>query len=72
VADPAQFPCIWALYYRGNRVPELFTADSETGGSMFTNDTFRYKVRMLTFRFSSTYDCLPVGDWRGVHKSNVT
>ena len=72
VADPVQFPCIWSLYYRGNRVPELFTADDETSGAMFTNDTFRYKVRMLTFRFSSTYDTLPVSDWRGLHKSNVS
>ena len=71
VADPAQHPCIWMLYYRGNRVPELYTADDETQGAMFTNDTFRYKVRMMTFRFSSTYDCLPVSDWRGLHKSNV-
>lgn len=72
VADPAQHPCIWALYYRGNRVPELFTSDDESQGSMFTNDTFRYKVRMLTFRFNSTYDTLPIGDWRGLHKSNVS
>jgi hypothetical protein len=71
VADPAERPCIWMLYFRGNRVPELFSADDEGSGAVFTNDTFRYKVRMMTFRFSSTYDCLPVSDWRGLHKSNV-
>jgi len=39
---------------------------------MFTNDTLRFKVRMLTFRYSSTYDCAPVADWRPLHKSNVS
>jgi len=71
VADPAQYPCIWQLYYRGQRVPELFTADDETSGAMFTNDSLRFKVRMMTFRFSSTYDCAPISDWRGCHWSIV-
>lgn len=71
VADPARYPAIWNLYYRGRRVPELFTADNETVGSMFTNDTLRYKVRQLTFRYSSTYDCFPVSDFRPLHKNNV-
>ena len=71
VADPAQFPAIWLIFLRGRAVPELFTADSETQGAMFTNDTLRFKVRMLTFRYSSTYDVAPVADWRGLHKSNV-
>lgn len=71
VADPALFPAIWLIFLRGRAVPELFTADSETQGAMFTNDTMRYKVRMLTWRFSSTYDCLPVSDFRPLHKSNV-
>lgn len=71
IADPNLFPVIWLIFLRGRAVPELFTADSETAGAMFTNDTIRYKVRMLTFRFSGSYDCAPVADFRGVHKSNV-
>jgi len=71
VADPAEFPAIWMIFLRGRRVPELFTADNEAAGAMFTNDTLRYKVRMLTFRYSSTYDCAPVSDFRPLHKSNV-
>jgi hypothetical protein len=38
---------------------------------MFTNDALRFKVRMMTFRFSSTYDCAPISDWRGCHWSIV-
>ncbi|KKL61847.1 hypothetical protein LCGC14_2191220, partial [marine sediment metagenome] len=71
VADPAQFPAIWLLWLRGRRTPELYTADSEQSGAMFTNDTIRFKVRMFSFRFSSSYDCAPVSDFRGLHKSNV-
>ncbi len=70
-ADPNEFPAIWLIFLRGRTVPELFTADSETVGAMFTNDVLRYKVRMLTWRFSSTYDCAPVADFRPLHKSNV-
>jgi hypothetical protein len=71
VADPVQYPSIWVIYHRGNRVPELFTSDNEAQGSMFTNDTLRYKVRQLSFRYSSTYDCAPVSDFRPLHKNNV-
>jgi hypothetical protein len=71
VADPGQFPAIYNIFLRGQRVPQIFTAGDETSGAMFTNDTLRYKVRMLTFRFSATYDCAPVGDFRPLHKSNV-
>jgi hypothetical protein len=70
VADPGEFPAIWQIFLTGKRVPELFTADSEVAGAMFTNDTLRYKARMLTFRFSSSYDCSPVADFRGLHKNN--
>jgi hypothetical protein len=55
----------------GMLTPQIFTADSELAGAMFTNDTIRYKLRMMTYRFSSTYDCAPVADWRLLHKSNV-
>ena len=71
VADPAQFPAIWLTWLRGRRTPELFSASDERSGAMFTNDTLRYKVRMFGFRFSSTYDCAPVSDFRPLHKSNV-
>lgn len=71
VADHTQFPSIWLIFVTGNRAPTIFTADSEASGAMFTNDTLRFKVRMLTYRFSSTYDCAPVSDFRGLHKSNV-
>jgi hypothetical protein len=71
VADKNQFPAIYLIFLRGAQVPQLFTADAENAGTMFTNDTIRFKVRMLTFRFSATYDCAPVGDWRPLHKSNV-
>jgi hypothetical protein len=71
VGDPQQFPAIWLIFLTGNRVPSLFTSDSETAGAMFTNDVLRYKVRMMTWRFSATYDCAPVGAWRPLHKSNV-
>jgi len=71
VGDPKQFPAIYLMFLRGRRVPELFTADSEIQGAMFTNDTLRYKVRLMTWRFSSTYDCAPVADWRPLHRSVV-
>jgi len=70
--DPTRFPAIHLVFLRGRRVPELFTADSETGGAMFTNDTMRFKVRLMTWRFSSTYDCAPVSDFRPLHKNNVS
>jgi hypothetical protein len=71
VADPQEFPAIWLIFLRGKKVPELFESKSETDGAMFTNDTMRFKVRMLTWRYSSTYDCAPVSDFRPLHKSNV-
>jgi len=71
VADKASFPAIYNIFLRGRQVPELFTAGDEASGAMFTNDTLRYKVRQLSYRFSSTYDCAPVADFRPLHKSNV-
>ena len=71
VSDPSEFPAIFLIFLRGKRVPELFTADSDVAGAMFTNDTLRYKVRLMTWRYSSTYDCAPVADFRPLHKSNV-
>lgn len=71
VADPIQHPAIWNIFLRGQRAPQLFTSDQETAGAMFTNDTLRYKIRMMTWRYSATYDCAPVSDFRPLHKSNV-
>jgi hypothetical protein len=71
VADPAMWPAIYLVWLRGRRTPELFSADDERAGAMFTNDELRYKVRMFGQRFSATYDCAPVADFRPLHKSNV-
>ena len=71
VADPAMFPAIYMIYVRGHRVPQIYEAGDETSGAVFTNDTWRYKVRLMIYRFSSTYDCAPVADFRPLHKSNV-
>jgi hypothetical protein len=72
VADPQQFPAIWLIFLRGLRAPAIFEAGDESSGAMFTNDTLRYKVRLMTWRFSSTYDCAPVSDFRPLHKNNVS
>ena len=71
LADPKVAPVIWLIWLRGRRTPEIFAADDERSGAMFTNDEIRYKVRMFSYQYSSTYDCAPVSDFRGVHKSNV-
>jgi len=71
VADPVRWPAIWLIFPRGNRTPQLFTADSAVAGAMFTNDTLRFKVQMLHYRFSPTYSNAPVADFRPLHKSNV-
>jgi hypothetical protein len=59
------------VFPSGMRTPQVVAADAEVAGSMFTNDTIRYKLRMMTYRFSDTYDVAPVVDWRLLHKSNV-
>ncbi len=71
VADPAVSPAIWLIYPRGQRTPQIFSADGENSAAMFTNDELRFKVRMMSYRFSATYDCAPVSDFRALHKSNV-
>jgi len=71
VGDPARWPAIWLIFPRGNRTPQLFTADSDVTGAMFTNDTLRFKARLLHYRFSATYSVAPVSDFRSLHKSNV-
>jgi hypothetical protein len=70
-AAVSALPAIHLVYPRGQRAPQIFTADSETQGAMFTNDELRFKARLMTYRFSATYDCAPVSDFRPLHKSNV-
>jgi len=71
VADPKVAQAIHLIYPRGQRSPQIFSADGETSGAMFTNDELRFKVRLMTYRFSSTYDCAPVSDFRPLHRSTV-
>jgi hypothetical protein len=70
-AAVSALPAIHLIYPRGQRAPQIFTADAETAGTMFTNDELRFKARLMTYRFSATYDCAPVSDFRPLHKSNV-
>jgi len=72
VADPKVVPGIFLVFLRGNRVPTIFEAADDTSGAMFTNDEMRFKVRLATFRYSSTYECAPVADFRGLYKANVS
>lgn len=72
VADPNEAAALFLIFLTGNTVPSIFTADDDTGGAMFTNDQLRWKVRQMSYRFSSVYDNAPVSDFRGLHKNNVT
>jgi hypothetical protein len=49
--------------YRFGRQPELFVADNELMGSMFTNDEMRIKVRFVYV--------VGIGDYRGLHRNTV-
>ncbi|MGQ9494133.1 MAG: phage major capsid protein [Anaerolineae bacterium] len=62
VADPRVWPAIVVGYRFGN-VPEVFIADQETVGSMFTNDEMRIKARFIV--------AVGVADYRPLYKSNV-
>ena len=62
-ADPGDLPGI-CIGYRFGRAPELFVADDETVGSMFTNDEMRIKVRFLY--------TIGVAEPRALYKHNVT
>jgi len=57
------------IWLRGRRTPELFTADTEENGAMFTNDELRFKVRK--FNAEITDGVAPIADFRGVYKANV-
>jgi hypothetical protein len=63
VADPRLWPAI-TVGFRFGAVPEVFVADQETVGSMFTNDEMRVKVRYIF--------AVGVGDNRPLYKQNVS
>lgn len=63
VADPRVWPAI-TVGFRFGAVPEIFVADQEVIGSMFTNDEMRVKVRYIV--------AVGVGDNRTLYKQNVT
>lgn len=62
-ADPKVLPGI-GIGYRFGRQPEVFIADQESVGSMFTNDELRLKVRYLV--------AVGVVNYRALYKANVT
>jgi hypothetical protein len=45
LAAPSEAPLIGFHTFRGKGAPELFIADAETAGAVFTNDVIRYKIR---------------------------
>jgi hypothetical protein len=61
VADPRVWPGI-TVGFRFGAVPEVFVADAEVVGSMFTNDEMRVKVRYIF--------AVGVGDNRPLYKQN--
>ena len=62
VCDPGDCPGI-CVGYRYGREPELFVADDQVVGSMFTNDEMRIKCRFFV--------AVGVADYRPLHKNNV-
>jgi len=62
VCDPNDCAGI-CIGYRYGREPELFVADDQVVGSMFTNDEMRIKCRFFV--------AVGVADYRPLHKSNV-
>ncbi|NLF19021.1 MAG: hypothetical protein GX595_17465 [Lentisphaerae bacterium] len=63
MADPKRAPSIGLHFLQGQQTPELFTADSPTGGAMFTNDELRIKIR--------GWVACSVADHRPLFKANV-
>ena len=61
-AAPADCQAV-CIGYRFGREPELFVADQGQTGSMFTNDEMRIKARFVV--------AVGIGNYRGLHKSNV-
>jgi hypothetical protein len=62
VADPAEIEGV-CIGYRFGRAPELFVADSDATGAMFTNDELRIKVRFVF--------AIGIGDYRALYKHIV-
>jgi hypothetical protein len=62
VADPEELPC-FCIGYRFGREPQLYIADGETMGSMFTNDEMRIKCRFIY--------ALGVANYRGAYFEKV-
>jgi len=62
VCAPEDCPGV-CIGYRYGRSPELFVADDQVVGSMFTNDEMRIKCRFFV--------AVGVADYRPLHKSNV-
>ncbi len=63
LADPNDVETIQLHYFRGRRRPELFTADDQTQGSLFTNDVIRYKIRFFCAKV--------IANWRGSYGAIV-
>ena len=47
IADPGSVPTIEVGFYQGRQDPELFIQDQPAVGSVFTNDTFTWKIRHI-------------------------
>ncbi len=62
-ADPLDIPTIEVGFLDGNQEPELWTQDSPTSGSLFSNDQITWKIR-------HTYGATAL-DYRGLAKSVV-
>jgi hypothetical protein len=63
VAAPSDLEGI-CIGYRFGRGPEIFVADGDLMGTMFTNDEMRAKVRFVY--------ALGIGDYRALYKAKVT
>ena len=63
-ADPMMIETVEIGYLDGNVEPELFVQNIETYGSLFDNDTWKYKIRHI---YGMT-----VMDHRGLYKGIVT
>ncbi len=61
-ADPGDLEGV-CIGYRFGRAPEIFVADNELTGSMFTNDEMRIKVRFVY--------AVGIGDYRALYKHNI-
>lgn len=61
-ADPGDLAGV-CVGYRYGRAPEIFVADADTSGAMFTHDELRVKCRFVF--------AVGVGDYRALYKANV-